>query len=217
MINLTGRALLKYEAPFIPLLETTTDELTKLSNRFEVGDLKARIVSLKDSSGYNFQEYKLKHDFLSVLLTPNTYLYVDTVEGFRIQISLSDKVDYDNSKDFAGYVPSGIIKKYVTNIIDNPEEQQLARKNSEWMETVFKNFGLADIGFYVNEQTGAFHLTNVEDDYLQKEIYRKYNILTIWDNPKKELVLDFIYSEGKVDSGELAVDIFHIITSQLNN
>lgn len=210
MINLTGRAILNYQEPFDP--KEQDKDLKNLSKRFVYGPNLYGRVTLQGPklSGVNFSTIKNSILILDTLIT-SKFFYLDTLEGFRIQISSNEATSYKKSPFASTYIPSGVVKKYITNVINNDEVVELSRKNSLWMERIFNNL-MGQLSVYVDNLTGAFHIRNINTSELRDLIYKKTNILTFWDKNKSELVIDFIYSEGKVDSSNFAIDIFHILT-----
>ena len=196
VFNLTGKGILEIKSPSFSI----NQDLSNLSNRLheEFPPINGVITTETPKSSYSwFREKVNYYDFIDALTRGDYIILESTVEKMNVIVSLNEL----NGAE----VPQGFLKKYLNEILSDPEILELSFKNAEWVERILSKMGVET----KLDPYGVLRIPCSSD--IRELFFNRHNILIDWDKEKKEIIIDFIYSEGKLDSTELAINLFKVL------
>lgn len=199
MINLTGKAqLFTGELPIAPPIS----DAEGLKMRLDLDYIFLQAINTKPDIVHN--NYRSYYTFKDGLF--NGDVIIPTIEGPCVSVSI-------NPPDKGGislYVPEGFLKRNIFPLLDDPDILTLSIKNAEWFITTLNSLDTENKIKHRLTQYGSVILDG-EYENVYNTLLKEHNVLVDWDKTKKSLTIDFIYSEGSVDSGKLALYIYDII------
>lgn len=199
MINLTGKAqLFTGELPIAPPIS----DAEGLKMRLDLDYVFLQAINAKPDIVHN--NYRSYYTFKDGLF--NGDVIIPTIEGPCVSVSI-------NPLDKGGislYVPEGFLKRNIFPLLDDPDILTLSIKNAEWFITTLNSLATENKIKHRLTQYGSVILDG-EYENVYNSLLKEHNVLVDWDKTKKSLTIDFIYSEGSVDSGKLALYIYDII------
>lgn len=200
MSNLTGKKRL-YSCTENFIDKDLSVELQSLSMRLEIDDLYVRAVALD-------RAYRPVRNFFD--MKENLFLYGEvhflTLEGVVVEVSLKK----ESPNELPIHIPKGFIKRAILPLLDDEELFDISIRRATHFYNVFAKMDETLISQVIDYKDGTIGI----DSDLNEEIYNTLcssNILVNWGIDKKILVIDFIYSEGELDSGKLAIYIYAIL------
>lgn len=199
MINLTGKAqLFTGELPIAP----PVSDAEGLKMRLDLDYVFLQAINAKPDIVHN--NYRSYYTFKDGLFNGN--VIVPTIEGPCVSISINPP----NKGGISLYVPEGFLKRNIFPLLDDPDILTLSIKNAEWFVTTLNSLDTENKIKRRITQYGSVILDGEYED-VYSSLIKEHNVLVDWDKTKKSLTIDFIYSEGSVDSGKLALYIYDII------
>lgn len=199
MINLTGKAqLFTGELPIAP----PVSDAEGLKMRFDLDYVFLQAINAKPDIVHN--NYRSYYTFKDGLF--NGSVIVPTIEGPCVSVSINPP----NKRGISLYVPEGFLKRNIFPLLDDPDILTLSIKNAEWFVTTLNSLDSENKIKRRLTQYGSVILDGEYED-VYNSLLKEHNVLVDWDKTKKSLTIDFIYSEGSVDSGKLALYIYDII------
>ena len=199
MINLTGKAqLFTGELPIAP----PVSDLEGLKMRLDLDYVSIQALNVKNNIVHNI--YRNYYTFKDGLF--NGGVFIPTIEGPCVSVSINPP----NKRGISLYVPEGFLKRNIFPLLDDSDILSLSIKNAEWFATTLNSL---DTENKIKRHTSQYGSVVLEGDYenVYNSLLKEHNVLVDWDKTKKSLTIDFIYSEGSVDSGKLALYIYDII------
>lgn len=199
MINLTGKAqLFTGELPIAP----PVSDAEGLKMRLDLDYIFLQAINAKPDIVYN--NYRSYYTFKDGLFNGN--VIIPTIEGPCVSVSINPP----SKGGISLYVPEGFLKRNLFPLLDDPDILALSIKNAEWFVTTLNSLDSENKIKRRLTQYGSVILDGEYED-VYNSLLKEYNVLVDWDKIKKSLTIDFIYSEGSVDSGKLALYIYDII------
>ena len=199
MINLTGKAqLFTGELPIAP----PVSDAEGLKMRLDLDYVFLQAINAKPDIVHN--NYRSYYTFKDGLF--NGDVIVPTIEGPCVSVSINPP----SKGGISLYVPEGFLKRNIFPLLDDPDILALSINNAEWFATTLNSLDTENkIKRRITQYGSVILYGKYEDVY--NSLLKEYNVLVDWDKIKKSLTIDFIYSEGGVDSGKLALYIYDII------
>lgn len=199
MINLTGKAqLFTGELPIAP----PVSDAEGLKMRLDLDYVFLQAINAKPDIVHN--NYRSYYTFKDGLF--NGDVIIPTIEGPCVSVSINPP----NKGGISLYVPEGFLKRNIFPLLDNPDILALSIKNAEWFVTTLNSLDSENKIKRRLTQYGSVILDGEYED-VYNSLLKEHNVLVDWDKIKKSLTIDFIYSEGSVDSGKLALYIYDIV------
>lgn len=199
MINLTGKAqLFTGELPIAP----PVSDAEGLKMRLDLDYVFLQAINAKPDIAHN--NYRSYYTFKDGLF--NGDVIVPTIEGPCVSVSINPP----NKGGISLYVPEGFLKRNIFPLLDDPDILALSIKNAEWLITTLNSLDTENKIKRRITQYGSVILDGEYED-VYNSLLKEHNVLVDWDKIKKSLTIDFIYSEGSVDSGKLALYIYDVI------
>lgn len=199
MINLTGKAqLFTGELPITP----PVSDAEGLKMRLDLDYVSLQAINIKPDIVHN--NYRSYYTFKDGLF--NGDVIIPTIEGPCISVSINPP----NKSGISLYIPEGFLKRNIFPLLDDPDILTLSIKNAEWFVATLKSLDSENKIKYRITQYGSVILDGEYED-LYNSLLKEHNVLVDWDKIKKSLTIDFIYSEGVVDSGKLGLYIYDIV------
>lgn len=199
MINLTGKAqLFTGELPIAPPVSDTEG----LKMRLDLDYVFLQAINAKPDIVHN--NYRSYYTFKDGLF--NGDVVIPTIEGPCVSVSINPP----NKGGISLYVPEGFLKRNIFPLLDDPDILALSIKNAEWFVTTLNSLDSENKIKRRLTQYGSVILDGEYED-VYNSLLKEHNVLVDWDKIKKSLTIDFIYSEGSVDSGKLALYIYDIV------
>lgn len=199
MINLTGKAqLFTGELPIAP----PVSDAEGLKMRLDLDYVFLQAINAKPDIAHN--NYRSYYTFKDGLF--NGDVIVPTIEGPCVSVSINPP----NKGGISLYVPEGFLKRNIFPLLDDPDILTLSIKNAEWLITTLNSLDTENKIKRRITQYGSVILDGEYED-VYNSLLKEHNVLVDWDKIKKSLTIDFIYSEGSVDSGKLALYIYDVI------
>lgn len=199
MINLTGKAqLFTGELPIAP----PVSDAEGLKMRLDLDCIFLQAINARPDIMHN--NYRSYYTFKDGLFSGG--VIIPTIEGPCISVSINPP----SKGGISLYVPEGFLKLNIFPLLDDPDILILSIKSAEWFVATLKSLDSENKIKYRITQYGSVIL---DGDYenVYDSLLKEHNVLVDWDKIKKSLTIDFIYSEGRVDSGKLALYIYDII------
>lgn len=196
MINLSGLGLL--EGSDWNFMKVSDSEVRKLSTRCGFSVF-AYITSYKPI-GILFNNVTYLEDFVFNLGINNKIIYLPLANGLHLSLT---KRPLPNSVS----APKYLIDKYILPYIDDDSKVDRAIRSAEWAAKIIEHTKLKD-SVTVFSSSLVFH--NIEGSRVRDSFLKK-GILLNWEEESKLLIIDFIYDRGKIDAGELMVDLVQTI------
>lgn len=199
MINLTGKAqLFTGELPIAP----PVSDAEGLKMRLDLDYVFLQAINVKPDIVHN--NYRSYYTFKDGLF--NGDVIIPTIEGPCVSVSINPP----NKGGISLYVPEGFLKRNIFPLLDDPDILALSIKNAEWFVTTLNSLDSENKIKRRLTQYGSVILDGEYED-VYNSLLKEHNVLVDWDKIKKSLTIDFIYSEGSVDSGKLALYIYDIV------
>lgn len=199
MINLTGKAqLFTGELPIAP----PVSDAEGLKMRLDLDYIFLQAINAKPDIVHN--NYRSYYTFKDGLF--NGDVIIPTIEGPCVSVSINPP----NKGGISLYVPEGFLKRNIFPLLDDPDILALSIKNAEWFVTTLNSLDSENKIKRRLTQYGSVILDGEYED-VYNSLLKEHNVLVDWDKIKKSLTIDFIYSEGSVDSGKLALYIYDIV------
>ena len=199
IINLTGKAqLFTGELPIAP----PVSDAEGLKMRLDLDYVFLQAINAKPDIVHN--NYRSYYTFKDGLF--NGDVIVPTIEGPCVSVSINPP----NKGGISLYVPEGFLKRNIFPLLDDPDILALSIKNAEWFVTTLNSLDSENKIKRRLTQYGSVILDGEYED-VYNSLLKEHNVLVDWDKIKKSLTIDFIYSEGSVDSGKLALYIYDIV------
>ena len=199
MINLTGKAqLFTGELPIAP----PVSDAEGLKMRLDLDYVFLQAINAKPDIVHN--NYRSYYTFKDGLF--NGDVIIPTIEGPCVSVSINPP----NKGGISLYVPEGFLKRNIFPLLDDPDILALSIKNTEWFVTTLNSLDSENKIKRRLTQYGSVILDGEYED-VYNSLLKEHNVLVDWDKIKKSLTIDFIYSEGSVDSGKLALYIYDIV------
>ena len=199
MINLTGKAqLFTGELPIAP----PVSDAEGLKMRLDLDYIFLQAINAKPDIVHN--NYRSYYTFKDGLFNGN--VIIPTIEGPCISVSINPP----SKGGISLYVPEGFLKRSLFPLLDDPDILTLSIKNAEWLVTTLNSL---DTENKIKRRLTQYGSVILDGEYenVYNSLLKEHNVLVDWDKTKKSLTIDFIYSEGSVDSGKLALYIYDII------
>ena len=199
MINLTGKAqLFTGELPIaLPI-----SDAEGLKMRLDLDCVFLQAINVRPDIVHN--NYRSYYTFKDGLF--NGDVIIPTIEGPCISVS----VNPPSKGGISLYVPEGFLKRNIFPLLDDPDILTLSIKNAEWFIATLNSLDIENKIKRHSTQYGSVILDGEYED-VYNSLLKEHNVLVDWDKIKKSLTIDFIYSEGSVDSGKLALYIYDIV------
>lgn len=199
MINLTGKAqLFTGELPIAP----PVSDAEGLKMRLDLDYVFLQAINAKPDIVHN--NYRSYYTFKDGLF--NGDVIIPTIEGPCVSVSINPP----NKGGISLYVPEGFLKRNIFPLLDDPDILALSIKNAEWFVTALNSLDSENKIKRRLTQYGSVILDGEYED-VYNSLLKEHNVVVDWDKIKKSLTIDFIYSEGSVDSGKLALYIYDIV------
>lgn len=199
MINLTGKAqLFTGELPITP----PVSDAEGLKMRLDLDYVFLQAINIRPDIAHN--NYRSYYTFKDGLFHGG--VIIPTIEGPCISVSINPP----NKNGISLYVPDGFLKRNLFPLLDDPDILTLSIKNAEWFAATLNSLDSENKIKYRLTQHGSVILDG-EYEKVYNSLLKEQNVLVDWDKIKKSLTIDFIYSEGVVDSGKLALYIYDIV------
>lgn len=199
MINLTGKAqLFTGELPIAP----PVSDAEGLKMRLDLDYVFLQAINAKPDIVHN--NYRSYYTFKDGLF--NGDVIIPTIEGPCVSVSINPP----SKGGISLYVPEGFLKRNLFPLLDDPDILALSIKNAEWFVATLNSLDSENKIRRRFTQYGSVVLDG-EYENVCNSLLKEHNVLVDWDKIKKSLTIDFIYSEGSVDSGKLALYIYDII------